>query len=488
MTVERNALESFLVSEQATMREVVRALDRNGHGIVFLIDAQRRLKGVATDGDVRRGILRGLALEARAAEFMTAQPVKSRQGEPLEVLFGRMSDQVRHIPIVDQDDRVVDYATLSQVVRVPVASPSLGGNELRYVTECIVTNWISSQGTFVKEFERRVAEFCRTPHAVAVSNGTVALHLALVLEGLGPGDEVIVPALSFVATANAVRYTGATPVFVDVDPATWTINPEQVAARLSPRTKAIIPVHLYGHPADMDPLLALADAHGLAVIEDAAEAHGAEYRGRRVGSLGRLGCFSFFGNKIVTTGEGGMLTMSDARLAEQARLLRDHGMSQERKYHHEVIGFNYRLTNLQAAIGVAQMERVETMLARRQWLRERYEALLREEPRVQLLTQAPWARAVTWLFTVLLEDGVDRDEVMRRLAQHGIDSRPVFSALHQLPPYQTGDALPVAESIARRGLTLPTAVELEEADVVRVVKALRTCLPAGHRRAAAALS
>ena len=235
---------------------------------------------------------------------------------------------------------------------IPVSAPTLAGNEKRYVMDCLESNWISARGKYVEQFEAAFAEFCGVRHGVSCTNGTVALHLALLALGIGPGDEVIVPTLTFVATANAVRYCGATPVFVDCEPETWNIDPGLIESRITPKTKAIIVVHLYGHPVDMDAVMSLADRHGLFVVEDAAEAHGAIYRGRMVGSIGHIATFSFFGNKVISTGEGGMVTTDDAELARIVRLLKEQGMDPKRRYWYPVVGYNYRMTNVTAAIGL----------------------------------------------------------------------------------------------------------------------------------------
>lgn len=358
---------------------------------------------------------------------------------------------------------------------IPVAEPYLGGNELKYVSDCIESGWISSVGEYVIRFENDFSKFCGTKYAVATSNGTVAIHLALEVLEVGEGDEVIVPTFTFASTAFAVSYTGARPVFVDSEPATWNIDPQRIEEKITPRTKAIIPVHLYGHPVDMDPLLQLARKHNLYVIEDAAEAHGAEYKGRRVGSLSDVGCFSFYGNKIITTGEGGMLTTDSEEILEKARLLRDVAMSPEKRYWHSRIGFNYRMTNLQAAVGVAQMERIEELIQRKREIAEIYASLLRDLPGVTLPPEASWAKNVYWMYSVLIEDdfGPKRDEVMTGLRERGVDSRPFFYPLHSLPPYNDGEKFPVAEKIARKGINLPSGVTLTKEEIERVIEALR---------------
>ena len=360
--------------------------------------------------------------------------------------------------------------------RIPVARPRLGANELAYATECIESSWISSSGRFLDDFERAFAEFCGVRHAIACNNGTTALHLALVALGLQPGDEVIVPDLTYIATANAVRYCHATPVFADNDRRTFNLDPAAIEARITPATKGIIPVHLYGHPCDMDPILEIAERHGLFVLEDAAEAPGATYRGRRVGGIGRCATFSFFGNKIVTTGEGGAVTTDDDDLARRLRLYRSQGMDPDRRYWFPVIGYNYRMTNLAAAIGLAQIERVEEAIAARAMLARHYDAALAGlagrllRPHVE-----PWAGHVFWMYTVLLGDDVaaSRDEVMARLDADGIETRPLFYPMHVLPPYaQPGDAFPNAVHCGARGINLPTHEHLGEAEVRYIAEAL----------------
>ncbi len=358
---------------------------------------------------------------------------------------------------------------------IPISDPLLSGNELAYVNDCVRSGWVSSLGKYIPEFEQGFADFCGVRHGIAVSNGTAALHLALVALGIGPGDEVIIPTLTFIATANAVRYTGATPVFADSEAETWNLDPQDVACRITPHTRAIIPVHVYGHPANMAPILDLAKQHNLHVIEDAAEAHGARYQGKRVGSLGEINAFSFYGNKIITTGEGGLLTTDEDALAEKVRFLRDHAMSPEKRYWHTEVGFNYRMTNLQAALGVAQMERIEEFIARKRWIAESYNQGLREVAAIRLPPEAPWATSVYWMYSILLNKDfpLSRDEVMARLRQQNIDSRPFFYPIHVQPPYQADISLPVAENLSRRGINLPSAVTLSEEDIQRIVQAIR---------------
>lgn len=363
--------------------------------------------------------------------------------------------------------------------RIPVACPHFAGNEKKYVDECLETSWVSSIGRFIPQFEGDFARFCDVEHAVSANNGTTALHLALLGMQVGPGDEVLVPTLTFIATANAVHYCGARPVLVDSEPRTWNLDPARLEEKITPRTKGIIVVHLYGHPADMDPILEIARRHNLFVIEDAAEAHGALYKGRKVGGLGDVGSFSFFGNKILTTGEGGMVTMRDEALRDRVRILRGQGMNPARRYWFETVGYNYRMTNIQAAIGLAQLEQAGDHLRRRREVASWYDRRLADFLTIPL--EEPWAHHVYWIYSILLPEWVkpSRDEVMAALDAAGIETRPVFYPMHIMPPYrEENGCYPVAERVAERGISLPTHGLLTEEDVAYIAAALRRiCLP-----------
>ena len=345
---------------------------------------------------------------------------------------------------------------------IPVAEPLLGDKELEYVTDCIKSGWISSLGQYVRDFESRFAAYCGVRYGVATFNGTVALHLLMAALNLGPGDEVIMPSLTYVATANAARYTGATPVFVDSERETWNIDPDAVTEAITPRTKAIIAVHLYGHPANLAPLRSVADAHGLWLFEDAAEAHGACYYGRRVGGLSDAAIFSFYGNKIITTGEGGIIVTNNRAWAERAFFLENQGRYPDNPYWHSEVAYNYRMTNIQAAIGLAQLERIDEMLAIRCRNAAHYNQRLAETPGLTLPPQLSWAENVYWMYSLIVEDefGLDRDTLRSELDAAGIETRPFFYPVHALPMYNTGQSLPVAEDLGRRGLNLPSGATL----------------------------
>ena len=353
---------------------------------------------------------------------------------------------------------------------IHVAEPLLAGNELKYVTDCVESNWISSLGKYVQDFEQQFAAYCGARYGIATANGTVAIHLLAATLNLGPGDEVIMPSLTFVATANGIHYTGATPVFVDSETETWNIDPETVAAAITPRTKAIFAVHLYGHPADMDPLRDIAEEHGLLLFEDAAEAHGACYKGKRTGGLSDAAIFSFYGNKIITTGEGGIIVTDNEEWAKRAFFLENQGRYNDNPYWHPELAYNYRMTNIQAAIGLAQFEQIDQLIAIRRRNADHYRQRLSGIKGLTLPPEAPWATNVYWMYSVLIEDdfGLSRDEVRTQLRQANIDSRPFFYPVHTLPMYNTGQSLPVAESLSAKGLNLPSGATLtpEQIDYV----------------------
>jgi len=354
----------------------------------------------------------------------------------------------------------------------PVSMPSITQLEEELVVDAVKSGWVSSLGPYITQFEDGFAAFCGTRHAVAVSNGTAAIHLALAALRIGPGDEVIVPDLTFIATGNAVCYAGATPVFADIDPENLCLDPEELERCLSPRTKAVMPVHLYGHPADMCAINAFAEAHGLHVIEDAAEAHGARIGEQLVGSFGTCGTFSLYANKNLTTGEGGVITTNDDAFAERLRHLRDHAMSKTRRYWHEEMGFNYRMTNLQAALGCAQLRRAEDLIARRSQLLDWYAGAL-EGSGVRLNRRSAWATPSYWMICAEVEgmDEVGRERLMTDLRSRGVDTRPYFYPMSDMPYFKTADT-PVAHAVFAQGINLPSYVDLEPSDVEAIAEAL----------------
>jgi perosamine synthetase len=357
--------------------------------------------------------------------------------------------------------------------RIPLYQPSLTGNEKRYVNECLDSNWISSKGDFVEKFENRFSEFTGIRHAVTVCNGTIALHLALVSLGIGTGDEVIVPTLTYIASVNAIAYTGATPVFVDSLQDTWQMDPGAVEASVTPRTRAVMVVHLYGHPCDMGRIMDIAEKNGLFVVEDCAEAFGSRYKGRHVGTFGDIAAFSFYGNKTITTGEGGMVVTGDETLHDRAVHFKGQGLAKHREYWHDVIGYNFRMTNICAALGVAQLEQADTFLARKKEIAASYRRGLHGLP-VILHEEHQDVSHSYWMVSILVEKRDQRDRLRESLADHGIETRPLFFPVHTMPMYATKfQRHPVAESLGWRGINLPSWPGMTDADVSDVCGEVR---------------
>ncbi|HEY7370363.1 MAG TPA: DegT/DnrJ/EryC1/StrS family aminotransferase [Thermoanaerobaculia bacterium] len=367
---------------------------------------------------------------------------------------------------------------------IPVWEPVLDGHEESYVLDALRSNWVSSLGPYILKFEERFAASCGVRYGIACSSGTAALHMALVALGIGPGDEVLIPDFTLIVSANTVILSGAKPVLVDVDPRTWCLDPARLEEKITPRTRAVMPVHMYGHPCDMPAIQEIAKRRNLFVVEDAAEAHGAEIAGRKVGAFGDAGCFSFYGNKILTTGEGGMVVTDDERLTERLRLLRNQAF-EERRFVHHVMGFNYRLTNVQAAIGLAQVERLEEKLARKKEIASWYRELLAGED-VGLPAQSPGIRNVHWMFGVTLGNSYrqGRDAVMRQMRERGVETRAFFCPMHLQPVFVDGadtrypdvaGRYPVSEDLWNRGLYLPSGLSLTRAQAEEVVTRLQEC-------------
>jgi perosamine synthetase len=371
---------------------------------------------------------------------------------------------------------------------IPVNEPKLGAQEEAYLLECLRTGWISSAGKFINQFEQNWAAYCGRRYGIAVSNGTVALQLAVSAIGLEPGDEVIMPTFTIISCAVAVTANGGVPVLVDSEPRTWCMDVDQIEKKITSRTRAIMPVHIYGHPANMDPILDLANRYGLAIIEDAAEAHGAEYLSgqgtegqawRRCGSFGALSCFSFYANKLITTGEGGMIVTDDLQIAEHARSMRNLCFQAERRFYHEELGGNFRLTNMQAALGVAQLERMDEIVARKRWIGREYNRRLKEFSDLELPFEEPWARSVYWMCGIVVPEksGMDAVQLAERLKAVGVETRPFFLGMHEQPAFHKrglfiDERYPVAERIARQGLYLPSGLALTEEQLVKVCRSL----------------
>lgn len=474
-------IKELLLTDSANLKDALALIDTNAQGICFVVNPQKKLVGLLTDGDIRRAILNGVKLEAPVKEIMQKQFTFFSINTPQNIVQEKLSHSIRHIPLVDENNIPVDYASFSRLHRTPIMQPLLNGNELAYVSDCIKTGWISSQGAYVKRFEKEFAAYCGAEYAVAVSNGTVALHLALDALGIGTGDEVLVPDLTFAASINAIIYTGATPVLVDVDRVTWTISVEDIEKNITPKTKAIMPVHLYGHPSHMDEIMAIAKKHKLIVVEDAAEAIGSLYKGKHVGTFGDAATFSFFGNKTITTGEGGMVFFKTKEAYEKAVVLRDHGMSKTKKYWHEYVGFNYRMTNLQGALGCAQLERIHEFVECKRSLAKQYNEILSAFRHFELPPEESWAKCGFWLYTAILSEKAEltRDQLIEKMLKNGVETRPVFYPLHEMPPYKnypTKSDFKNALHISQQGISFPSSVNITKEEIDNIRQSLQAII------------
>jgi perosamine synthetase len=463
-------IKNLICSHNNTLLEAMHVINEGSMGVCFVVDESNILKGVATDGDIRRAILNCKSLDSPIVEILSDNFIYGYEGDSTEVLIGKISKKISIIPIVNSEYLLIDYFNHSYKSHFPVAMPNLGGNEFKYLADAFLSTWISSSGSYIDKFEGQFSDYSDCKYGVTVSNGTVALHVSLVALGVGKGDEVIIPDLTFAATINAVLHANATPVIVDVEESSWCIDPKEIKKAITSKTKAIIPVHLYGQVCDMDSIMGLAEQYDLKVIEDCAEAHGATFKGKKVGSFGDVGCFSFYGNKVITTGEGGMCVTNSSKLNDKLRILRDHGMSKKKRYYHEVVGYNYRMTNLQAAIGLAQLERINEIHSGRSLYEDFYrKSSLKSYFRFQKSLKD--RGRITWLVCLLVDKDSGRDELIKIFKESGLDARPFFYLLSDMDIYKeySNSINLVAKRISSHGINLPTYESLKSLEKIGVI-------------------
>ena len=470
-------LDKLICNVESTIKDVMLCIDTNTKKTAFIVDNNGKLTGILTDGDIRRLLINGYGLNDGIKAHLSTEFVYANKNDNVNSIMPKFNHRITIIPIVDDEMKIVDYIEYDENIHISLAQPQLNGNEYKYLMDAFLSTWISSTGEYITKFEESFSKYCGVKYGVAVSNGTTALHLALVALGIGTGDEVIVPDITFAATINAVLYTGARPVIVDIEKDSWCISPEEIEKAITDKTKAIIPVHIYGQPCDMDSIGKIAQKYNLYIVEDCAEAHGAEWNHKKVGSFGNIACFSFFGNKVITTGEGGMCITDDQKLSEKMRILRDHGMSKEKRYYHEHVGFNYRMTNLQAAIGTAQVERIDKILSWRKNLEEQYRKRLSKVKGIILQqNNLPKRQKIAWLVSILVAEG-ERDSVIDTLKENKIDVRPFFIPLSEMDIYSKyAKKCIVSKKISKMGINLPTTAEVNIDIVEKIVKIIDTML------------
>ena len=469
-------IQSMLCSIDATIKEVLTCIDENAKGTAFLTDNENVLCGVVTDGDIRRLLIKGFGLNTRIRNYVNTNFIYAYNTDSSEKIANKFNDAIRILPIVNSIMEVVDFAEFTDNLHVFLAQPQLSGNEYKYLMDAFLSTWISSTGEYITRFEEGFSTYCGVKYGVATSNGTTALHLALLALGIGAGDEVIVPDITFAATINAVLYTGATPVIVDIEEDSWCIDPQAIKSAITEKTKVIIPVHIYGQPCDMDMICDIAKENNLFVVEDCAEAHGAEWKGKKVGAFGIISCFSFFGNKVITTGEGGMCLTNSKELNDKMRVYRDHGMSKNHRYYHEVIGYNYRMTNLQAAIGTAQVENIDKILQWRNQLELKYREKFCNIKEVTLQRNNLSGRnKIAWLISILVVEE-KRNIIVEKLKENNIDVRTFFIPLSEMPLYKDyAHDCCISKYISHRGINLPTTTAVNDEVIDKIAAIIEEC-------------
>ena len=474
-----DSIKEFIVEHNKSIKEALVVINKNGFGLCFVVK-DKKLLGVVTDGDLRRYFLNENDFDCKISEVMNKSFIYFHMQTDASIIRDAFSENIKYIPLVDDDFNLVDIASINKTHRIPILEPDLSGNEMNYVKECIKTNWISSQGKYVKKFEEHFSQLHQDRYSVSVSNGTTALHLALSALNIGSGDEVIVPNITFAACANVVIQTGAKPVFCEIDKESWCISPKEIELLISSKTKAIMVVHLYGQVADVQIIQEICLKNRIYFIEDCAEAIGSSYDGNPVGVFGDIATFSFFGNKTISTGEGGMLLFKDNSLAKKSRILRDHGMNPNMKYWHEIPGYNYRLTNMQAAVGLAQLERFDSIIDKKIIISNWYKEKLGDcKGKIQKPLCLNLVKHSNWLFTVILDESIDKDKVIKNLFGFGIEARRVFYPLNVMPPYskfRCSKSLVNSKYISDNGLSLPSSVNLQKNDIAYIVRCLKKIL------------
>lgn len=471
----KNHIDVFKISPESTLRKAMEYINKGGKGIALVVDKEQKLIGVVTDGDIRRALLSGMSLDSGIQDIIVKNPVTAVLGvttnQLLEVMMNR---GIQQIPILNEEGKVVDIALLRELKRIPLSRPDITQKEVGLIASVLATSKLSI-GPMIEEFENKIASYVGTRYAVAVNSGTSALHLCIKSLGIKDGDEIITSPFSFIASANCALFERAKPVFVDINEDTLCIDPERIEEKITPKTKAILPVHIFGYPADMDRIMEIAKQYNLSVIEDAAEALGSEYKGRKVGSFGNMGVFAFYPNKQISTGEGGMAVTDNKEISLLWRSLRNQGRSEGSEWlSHERLGYNYRMSELHAALGVAQMERIEQIILKRQQVAEMYNERLRSLSELKIPYSSHHIK-MGWFVYVVRIDSVrfsreDRDAIIRQLDQRGISCRNYFPPIHLEPfyrkmfGYKEGD-FPITEWVSGKTIALPFYNNISEEEI-----------------------
>jgi len=468
-------LKKITLKANSSLKDALKLINKNGLGLCFVINEKKRVIGSLSDGDIRKSLIKGLNIKSNVVKIMNKNTLVLNYSLPSEKIIKYLSDKIKVIPLINSKKQIVDYVSFYKNNRINLVKPDLSGNELKYISKSLKTGWISSVGEFIPRFEKHFSQFTKIKNPLAVSNGTTALQLAIETLGIGKNDEVILPTLTFAAPVNATIHSEATPVFVDVKEDSLCIDENRIVNAINKKTKAIIVVHLYGHPANMNPIISICKKYKLKLIEDCAEALGSKYKKVHVGNFGDASCFSFFGNKTITTGEGGIVTFKKKKLLKKAIILRDHGMSKKVKYWHDYVGYNFRMTNLQAAIGTAQFERANLFVKNKIEIARIYKSYLSKIKNIQLPRNYGPVKNSYWLYTIRLTGHLAkyRDKLLKFLLLNGVESRKVFIPMHLMPIYNVflknvKNNYNVSEEISKSSLSLPSYFGLSEPDIKNI--------------------
>ncbi len=458
----------LLVSIQGTLKDALNKINNSGRGICFLVDDNQKMLGLLTDGDIRRLFIDGHSTNFELKSLELNDFAFLKEGFSLIEAQEKL-ENFEVLPVLNESNIVSDFVSSDRLRKIPLINPNFEGKELEYLTDCINSGWISSIGGYVKKFENKFSKLVKTKHALCVSSGTTGLQVALKSLGIGDGDEVILPNLTFAATINSVLHVGAKPILVDINSETFCMEANDVEKLITKNTKCILLVHLYGNACELNKFYSLKEKYNLLLVEDCAEALGTKYFNNHVGRYSDASVYSFFGNKLITTGEGGMVCFNSKEIYELAKNLIAHGMSKKKKYWHDILGYNFRMTNIQAAIGLAQLEKINIFLDKKHFIGKEYSNLLKNEKRLNIQKIHSNVSSSYWLFVVVLNKEYIkiRDKIMDYLLKLGIETRPIFYPLNEMPPYKefSQGAFTKSYLISYGGLCLPSNLEMTSADI-----------------------
>lgn len=471
MNLRLPPLKKLIVEKNYSLKQALNVIEKGGQKVAFVVENQKFLN-IITDGDIRRALLRKFALDTKISEIIIKKKCKYlHKDSSFELIQKELGSDLSHLPLVDDKNKLVDYAVNFKISKIPVSEPQFLGNESIYLNDCINSGWISSGGKYVKLFEKSFSGFVKSKYTLSTTSGTTALHLALASLGINKNDEVILPNLTFISPVNAAIYLGAKPVLVDVDENNLCLDPKKVERAITKKTKAIVLVYLYGHGCDVEKIIKIAKKHKILLVEDCAEGMGTYCRNRHVGNFGDASTFSFFGNKTITTGEGGMVCFKKRKFYEVAKKLRDHGMSLKKKYWHDLIGFNYRMTNLQAAVGLAQMERLKFFLDQKKKMAKKYRHYLNGNDKIYFSKNFKNTKSSYWLYYIKLKNKFSnkRDKIIDLLLKNGIEARNCFYPVNLMKPYKKYHSkknnLDTSINLSKSIIALPSSVNLGDKEI-----------------------